>query len=70
MGKPPDEATGFSKKLSFDEAFANALASLPVTTTTTADAMDRVHVLEIGALFGGVAGFHDIYVRIRHTRNA
>ena len=62
-----DEATGFSKNLSFDEAFASALESLPATTTKTADAMDRVQVVEIGGLFGGIAGFHDMYVRIRRT---
>ena len=58
---------GFSKNLSFDEAFASALESLPATTTKTADAMDRVQVVEIGGLFGGIAGFHDMYVRIRRT---
>jgi hypothetical protein len=68
-GEAADEATGFSKKLSFDEAFANALASLPERTTTAADAMDRVKVVEIGGLFGGVAGFHDMYVRIRRTQD-
>ncbi len=68
-GQAADEATGFSKNLSFDEAFADALASLPSTTTTTADAMDRVQVVEIGGLFGGIAGFHDMYVRVRRTQD-
>jgi hypothetical protein len=63
------EATGFSKNLSFDEAFANALASLPATSTTTTDAMERVQVVEIGGLFGGIAGFHDLYVRVRRTQD-
>ena len=52
-----DEATGFSKKLSFEEAFANAVANLPPIEPPVADALSRVHVLEIGGLFGDAAEY-------------
>jgi len=58
-------ATGFSRNLSFDEAFADALAGLPPVEPPFPDALTRVEVLEIGALFGGIAGFRDLFVRIR-----
>lgn len=64
-----DEATGFSKKLSFDEAFANAVANLPPIEPPVADALSRVEVVEIGGLFGGFAGFHDLFVRISRTHD-
>jgi len=69
--RPPreDQATGFSRKLSFDEAFANAVDSLPPIDPPVADALSRVEVLEIGGLFGGIAGFHDLFVRIRRTHD-
>ncbi|MGH3940984.1 MAG: hypothetical protein ACRDTG_20565 [Pseudonocardiaceae bacterium] len=68
---PPgaDEATGFSKKLSFDEAFANAVANLPPIEPPVADALSRVQVVEIGGLFGGIAGFNDLFVRICRTHD-
>ena len=66
---PPgaDEATGFSKDLSFDEAFADALSNLPPLNLPGADRMVRIEVAEIGALFGGIAGFHDLTVRVCRT---
>jgi hypothetical protein len=68
---PPgaDEATGFSKRLSFDEAFANALAKLPPLELPGADRLERVQVLELGGLFGGFAGFNDLFVRICRTHD-
>jgi hypothetical protein len=62
-----DEATGFSKDLSFDQAFAAALAQLPPVEPTHPDQMETVRVLEIGAFFGGIAGFNDLWVRICRT---
>jgi len=59
-----DEATGFSKSLSFDEAFADAIARLPAFTPTHPDTLETVRVLEIGAFFGGIAGFRDLWVRV------
>jgi hypothetical protein len=64
-----DEAIGFSDKLSFDEAFAKALAGLPPVQSPGADALARVQVIEIGGLFGGIAGFNDLFVRICRTRD-
>ncbi|MGH3871789.1 MAG: hypothetical protein ACRDSR_09815 [Pseudonocardiaceae bacterium] len=64
-----DQATGFSRNLSFDEAFANALANLPPVESPGADILTRVQVLEIGGLFGGIAGFRDLFVRICRTHD-
>jgi len=58
-------ATGFSPALSFDEAFADALQNLPSHEISHPDEMARVRVEEIGALFGGIAGFHQMYVKVR-----
>jgi flagellar biogenesis protein FliO len=69
---PPgaDEATGFSGNLSFDEAFADALANLPpLDLGGTADVLVRVQVVEIGGLFGGIAGFNDLFVRVCRTHD-
>jgi hypothetical protein len=62
-----EEATGFSRNLTFDEAFANALANLPPSDAPFADALARVEVLEVGGLFGGFPGFHHLYVRVCRT---
>ncbi|MGH3887834.1 MAG: hypothetical protein ACRDSZ_14940 [Pseudonocardiaceae bacterium] len=62
-----DVATGFSKKLSYDEAFANALANLPPLKSPGADGVERIQVVKIGGLFGSTAGFHDLFVRICRT---
>lgn len=56
-------ATGRSAALSFDQAFADALAQLP--PSPVADGQTRVKVTEIGGLFGGIAGFHELFVKIR-----
>jgi hypothetical protein len=62
-----EEAVGFSGALSFDEAFANALANLPPSTLPFADALARVQVVETGGLFGGFPGFHHLFVRVSRT---
>jgi hypothetical protein len=68
---PPgaEEAVGFSKNLSFDEAFAQALANLPPLDLPGADVLARVEVTEVGGLFGGIAGFNDLFVRVCRTRD-
>jgi hypothetical protein len=63
------EATGTSTGLKFDEAFKNALANLPVSHPSHPDQLTHVEVLETGGFFGGFAGFHHLYVRIRATRS-
>lgn len=62
-----DEATGMSSRLRFDEAFANAIANLPPHTPSHPDELTSITVLETGALFGGFAGFHHLYVKIQST---
>ncbi len=64
-----DQATGFSKKLSYEEAFANALANLPPVRSPGADGLERIQVVKIGGLFGGIAGFHDLFVRVCRTHD-
>ena len=64
-----DQAVGFSRNLSFDEAFAAALANLPPLDAQGADILTRIQVAEIGALFGGIAGFNQLFVRICRTHD-
>jgi hypothetical protein len=64
-GRAAREATGMSRNLNFDEAFADALAQLPPPATQHPDQLTSVVVVETGGLFGGIAGFHHLYVRIR-----
>lgn len=64
-----DEATGFSSTLSFEEAFADAVARLPPIEPTNPDVLQIVRVCEIGGLFGGFAGFNDLYVRVCRTHD-
>jgi hypothetical protein len=54
---------------SFDDAFANARANLPPVKPPGADIMERIQVVEIGALFGGIAGSHNLFVRICCTHD-
>ena len=60
------EAVGTSPRLSFDEAFADAVAGL-APEPSSPDALTRVVVTDTGALFGGLAGFHHLVVRIRRV---
>jgi hypothetical protein len=64
-GAAPPEATGMSGAMSFDEAFADALANLPQAPVTHPDQMTTVTVVETGALLGGFAGFHHLFVRVQ-----
>jgi hypothetical protein len=58
-------AIGYSDRLSFQEAFANAVAQIPMPRS--ADAFLRVRVEDIGGEFGGIAGFHHLYVKVRKS---
>jgi hypothetical protein len=63
-----EEATGFSADLHFDEAFQDALAGLPpLAAGGVADQLATVRVIDIVGLFGGIAGFHHLTVRVRRT---
>ncbi len=64
-GSATQETTGQSRNLSFDEAFANALQNLPGTLPSHPDQLTTVDVVDIGALFGGIAGFNHLFVRVR-----
>lgn len=64
-----DQATGFSKNLSFDEAFANARATLPPVKSPVSDTLEQIQVVAIGGLFGGIAGFNDLFLRICRTHD-
>ncbi|WP_239313394.1 MULTISPECIES: hypothetical protein [unclassified Frankia] len=66
---PPaaDEAVGMSPTLSFDDAFAKAIANLPAVDAPHADALTHIQVLETSGLFGGFAGFHHLLVRVSRT---
>lgn len=59
------ESVGYSNKLSFDEAFQDALRKLPPASVKFPDMLETVEVVHIGASFGGIAGFHRLEVRIR-----
>jgi hypothetical protein len=64
VGAEGAESVGLSAKLSFDEAFANALAGLS-TGASFPDELVTVSVVDITGLFGGIAGFHHLAVRVR-----
>ena len=59
------ESVGYSNKLAFDEAFADAIKKLPPASVKFPDMLETVEVVHIGASFGGIAGFHRLEVRIR-----
>jgi len=60
-------ATGMSPRMSFDEAFADAIANLRPSLPDHPDALSRVEVVDIGGLFGGIAGFHHLFVKVRQV---
>jgi hypothetical protein len=61
------EAVGTSQNLKFDEAFADAVNNLPAYDPPHSDPLENIDVVETGALFGGIAGFHHLFVRVRRT---
>ncbi len=63
--KVSTEATGMSARMSFDEAFADAVSRLPEWPPAMPDEMSTVTVSDIGAWFGGIAGFHYLVVTVR-----
>ena len=64
-----DSATGYSRAMRFDEAFANAVAGLPPLRPDHPDTLETVRVIEIGGLFGGIAGLNQLYVRVARTHD-
>ena len=59
------EVTGLSPNLRFEEAFADAKANLPPFDPPDPGTLERIDVVEISSLFGGIADFHHLVVRIR-----
>lgn len=62
-----EQATGFSRNFSFDEAFTDALANLSADEPPSPDTLTRIQVLEIGALVGEEAGLRSLFVRVCRT---
>lgn len=62
-----EQATGFSRNFSFDEAFTGALVNLSQDTPSSPAALTRIQVLEIGALVGEEAGLRNMFVRVCRT---
>jgi len=58
------EATGYSESYSFDEAFRNALDNLPPDENSFPDKLTTIHVVDVGAMIGGIAGFNQLYVKV------
>ncbi len=60
-----DEGIGYSDSFSFEEAFHNAINSLPPEKPSgVADGMTVIHVVDTGAEFGGFLGLHRMFVRV------
>jgi hypothetical protein len=64
-GRAIEEAVGYSKNFSFDEAFKDAMKNLPQHKPSHPDEMTNITVVEIGAQLGGIAGLRQLVVRIR-----
>lgn len=59
---PQRHATGYSSRVSFEDAFRNAIAQLPPRFP---DELQQFVVTDTGALVGGVAGIQELYVTVR-----
>lgn len=66
--KESRESTGYSDSMNFDEAFSNAIHNLPPTQPNYPDELESIRVVEIGALFGGIAGISKMYVKIKSNQ--
>ncbi|HEU0122712.1 MAG TPA: hypothetical protein VFQ91_19425 [Bryobacteraceae bacterium] len=60
-------ATGYSHTFQFDEAFQNAIDSLPQARPRIPDMLYRITVLETGADIGGFIGLHRMFVTVKRT---
>jgi hypothetical protein len=63
--EPGRISTGYSEAFDFREAFFQAIATLPDDRDQYPDQLRRFNVIEIGAEFGGVAGFQHLFVRVQ-----
>jgi hypothetical protein len=58
------ESVGYSEAFDFTEAFQDAVKALPPDPEPFPDKLITIKVIEIGGLFGGIVGFHKLFVRI------
>lgn len=64
-----DTATGYSAAWDFGEALQDAIDSFPPAPPSgIADELFNFRVVASGALIGGFAGFHHLYVTVRRPR--
>jgi hypothetical protein len=59
-----NEATGYSERYSFDEAFGNAIKALSLTPSHP-DELFKITLVEIGAEIGGIVPLNRLLVRLR-----
>lgn len=57
-------STGYSGAFDFREAFNDAVQGLPPDPHPFPDKLTNVRVVEIGGMYGGIAGFSKLYVRV------
>jgi hypothetical protein len=57
-------ATGYSVKMSFDEAFEDAVRALPPAEIHHTEPIEIVRVVEIGSESGGFVGFQRMFVKV------
>jgi len=62
--RPFDTATGYSAAFSIQDAFNDAIKRLPTREPAHPDELERIEVKLIGAEFGGIAGFHHVFVEV------
>jgi hypothetical protein len=58
------EAVGYSESFDLAEAFQDALKALPPEEHPFPDKLITIRVSEVGGLFGGIVGFHKMFIRI------
>lgn len=58
------QATGYSAAYSFDEAFRDAISNLPPDENPFPDKLTTIHVVDVGAMFGGFVGLSQMYVTV------
>ena len=63
-------ATGYSSTFDFGEAMREAIAALPLPQQPYQDQLTSITVVEVGAEFGGIAGFQHLFVRVRREPDA
>jgi hypothetical protein len=60
---------GVRKEAELRRASADALTRLPPIEPDDPVTLETVRVVEVGGLFGGIAGFHDLYVKVSRAHD-